>query len=178
MVKPELKEAILNVAANEQNKVSHSASDSNCFCTGLCYIGEFLFYPPLMLLYYLLVLIFANVMGIIIGALMCVLIAFLPFYLLCCICENGRPVGSMLCIMSFVGILLVVLSSIYLAFSPIVAVVFFFYTYVLIFTGKVTPHNPFAQNWTVMTSYLVKNKDYLYKLYEEKKGGLGNKNSY
>jgi hypothetical protein len=168
MNKPELKESIL--------KASEQKHELNCFLTGLCYIGEFLLYPPIMLIYYLLVLIFANVMGIVLGALMCVLIGFFPFFLLCCFCEKGRPIGSMLCGLSVVGVLLVVCSSLYLAFSPIIAIAFFFWTYVLIFTGKVSPHNSFAENWSTMTSYLAKNKDYLYKMYEEKKGGF-NKNS-
>lgn len=165
MNRPELKDSIGK---------THEKNELNCFVAGIFYVCEILFYPPLMLIYYLLSLILGSVFGIIIGALMCVLIGFFPFYLLCCFCEKGRPIGSMLCLFSAIGILLVVISALYLAFSPIVAVVFFLWTYVLIFTGKVSPYNSFSENWATMTSYLAKNKDYIYKMYEERKGKFGN----
>jgi len=164
MNKPELQVAILNSQPEKQ--------ELNCFIAAIFYISEVLFYPPIILIYYLLALLFSSVIATIIGALLCVLIPFFPFFLICCFCQNGRPIASMLCGLSLMGVLLIVIGALYLAFSPIVAVIYFFWTYVLIFTGKVSPYFTMGNNWTTMTIYLNKNKDYVMKMYDEKKGNF------
>jgi hypothetical protein len=164
MNKPELEVAILKSQPEKQ--------ELKCFFAAIFYICEVLFYPPIILIYYLLVLIFSSVLLTIIGALLCVLIPFFPFFLFCCFCQNGRPIASMLCGLSFMGVLFIIIGALYLAFSPIVAVIYFFWTYVLIFTGKVSPYFTMGDNWNTMTVYLNKNKDYVMKMYEEKKGNF------
>lgn len=164
MNKPEINVAILKPEQENQ--------DLNCFLLVLFYIGEVLFYPPIMLVYYLLVLILSCIVMIVLGALMIVLLPFFPFYLICCACEKGRPIASILCSLSALGIVLIITSALYLAFSPLIAVGYFFWTYVLIFSGKVNPRNSMAENWSVMTVYLNRNKEYVLKVYEERKGKM------
>lgn len=142
----------------------------NPFVVFLCYIGELIFYPIIMLILYLIFSVIQGIIFVVVGALMAILIPFFPFYLICCCCgQNGMALGSLLCGLSALSVIIIVAGALSIAFSPLVALWQFFYVFYLIFTGKVSPYYSFDNNWTTMTRLMTDTKELTVKYYSANK---------
>lgn len=149
----------------------------NCFVAACCYVIEFIFYPPINLIIYLLSMILMAIVGIIFSALLTILIPFFPIYLILCCCgDSAKALGIVLCSLAAGSIFLIVVFAISLALAPFSALYAFFKTYYFIFTGEVSPYYSFASNWEVMLRGLKVQTEYVKKQMESAKNKVKSKN--
>jgi hypothetical protein len=120
-----------------------------------CYIGEFLFYPPIVLVIYILYAVFTFVVLIVMGAILTTFIAFFPFYIMCCFCgDGGKSTAKMLCALGAIGLAMVFGAVFGIVALPFAAIFHFFHTYWKIFAGDISPYFTFKTNWNTMFMFI------------------------
>jgi len=88
-----------------------------------------------------------------------------------------KAVATGLCMFGALGVVFIIIGSLYLAFSPIGAVLQFFFTFYLIFSGKVSPYHSFSQNWSTLTNHLTRKLETVKKIYVDRKESFKSKKS-
>ncbi len=94
---------------------------------------------------------------------MTILIAFFPFYLICCCFEDTESLAKKLLSYAFSSILIIIISALYLALSPLIALVNLFFAYYLILCGKVCPYYTFKYNWQNLLKFFIWHKTFWIK---------------
>ncbi len=154
----------------QMNNQEKEKCETPLFLAILCYIGEFLFYPPLVLVIYILYAVLTIVFLIIFGAILTTLIAFFPFYLLCCCCgEGAQAMAKMLCALGSIGLAMIFGAVFACIGLPFAAIFHFFHTYFRIFTGEISPYFTLATNWRTMFSFVDKQNQMLINLKDRTK---------
>lgn len=136
----------------------------------ICYIGEFIFYPAIMLLLYLIYFCITGVFLIIIGTILAISIPFLPFTILSCLCgEKGKAFGSFMCGISVLSILMIFSGMLSIAFSPLIAIWEFFYVYYIIFSERISPYHTLPWNFQRMTILISQSQNFSLRYYHHHK---------
>jgi len=163
--KPSEAEVDTIILQKHYSKPKENKDINGCYAV-ICYIVEFLFYPPIMGLLHFIYFAIQGVCLITIGIFLTILIPFFPIYLLCLACgEAGKRMGSLFLGLSLLSIILLFVGAITVIFSVFIALWQFFYVYYLVFSEGISPYYDFQWNWKQMTLLMGQSRELGVKYY-------------